>query len=153
MTSTASLTPSLHKHAAHFSAAPSDITFDFEDFALDLAEELPFSDACKALGEETGPLYTCAKDIAAKNPAVGLKLYFANETFNTCVKDAGDDVDELLKCWKTFAGVLSESGCSAEVKQLEDTCGIPSFEFEDFALDLAEDEELESNAYATYLRG
>ena len=126
----------------------------FEDFALDLAEELPFSDACKAMQEElTEKLTTCAKDAASKNPVLGLKLLMAQNTFETCVEDAGDDFDELVKCWKPFAGVLIESGCSAEVKDVEDTCGVPSFEFEDFFLDLAEDEELESTAYATYLRG
>jgi hypothetical protein len=134
-------------------AACGPPSYELEDFALDLAEELPVSDACKALGEETGPLTTCAKDAAHKDIRVAMKLLPAVSTFQTCVKDAGDDVDELVKCWKPFAGVLSESGCSAEVKDVEDTCGIPSFEFEDFFLDLAEDEELESTAYATYLRG
>ena len=131
---------------------PSSFAFDIEDFELDLAEELPFSDACKALQKETGPLYKCATDAASKDFMVAMKLVKAQDTFNTCTQEAAMDVDKLLECWKTFSGVLIESGCSTEVKQLEDTCGIPSFEFEDFALDLAEDEELESTAYATYLR-
>ena len=91
-----------------------------------------------ALQGEEAPLAKCAEKAATEDPLVGMKIWAAYLVFATCVEEATDDTDKFMECWETFAEVFIQNGCSAEIKQLEEACGAPSFEFEDFALDLAE---------------
>ena len=84
--------------------------------------------------------------MAEKDP----KIIKATLDENACIEEAGNDSLKTVACILAFQDLV-KSYCPDVAEAVDKECGSPSFEFEDFALELAE--ELESTAHATYLRG
>ncbi|KAL7496312.1 hypothetical protein ACHAWT_005817 [Skeletonema menzelii] len=145
-------------------------SFQFEGFALDLAEQLEdgaFWEDNKEEDEFIDEAYEPSKKCQSEGEKLGkcVKKTLADETKDTkswegklkkaskkaekCAKTlAVDDYDGRFACG---ADLVDLAGKYCSVNKLKKECKIASFEFEDFVLDLAE--VLEPTAYAYYLRG
>ena len=90
------------------------------------------SGECKA---DYKKLETCVKKAVKENLALGTKLGMTYANAEACVEGAADDAAKEA-CIMPAVELLRET-CPSEVESMETSCA-PSFEFQDFALDFAE---------------
>lgn len=116
------------------------------------------SSACE---EANAEFQACKEGAEEQHPEIVYGAVEAKDTLMTCLdeEDAKGKADDnyrqtanakMKECIKTYSDFFKPY-CPVVIETLFKACGFSSLEFEDFALDLAEDER--TTAYATHLRG
>ena len=116
------------------------LTKPFSSSTYDAATFLsgPPSDACMEAAMKMGK---CMHFEATNEPGLYEEFEKVQKARDTCLEEAAGDYAKKKTCFGNYLKFGGQHGCAAAADSVNIFCPPPSFEFEDFALDLAEELE------------